>query len=111
MSAYENFRLSVEYAEEKGFTEIKRSVKASRHLLDEVDNRLKAIEKLQAMLKNVPLEEGDVVHEAGYPEERGDVIEVRETEHETIYRVTSRHRKRTLVYYRDELEFVERPGL
>lgn len=110
MSAYENFRKSIEYCEENGHTEIKRSVKASRHLLDEIDNRLKAIEKLQALLKNMPLQEGDVVHEAGYPDEKGDVIEARETEHEIIYRVMIRHSRRTIVYYRDELEFIERPS-
>lgn len=109
MSAYENFRKSVEYCEEKGMTEFTRSVKASRHLLDEVDNRLKAIDKLQALIKDLPLQVGDVVHEAGYPEEKGDVIETSDVAGDLFYRVKIRHRQRVIGYYRDELEFIERP--
>ena len=109
MSAYAHLKLTVSYMEEKGATEFTYSVKAARNIVNEVDNRLKAIEKLQALIKNMPLQVGDVVHEAGYPEERGDVIEVQEGEHDTYYRVMSRHRKRVIGYYREELELIERP--
>lgn len=107
MSAYENFRKNVEYSEGKG-KDVVVAIKAARHILDEVDNRLKAIEKLQALLKDLTLQEGDVVHETGYPDEKGDIIEVRENEHEAYYRVKIRHSGRTIVYYREELEFIER---
>lgn len=107
MSAYENLRKSVEWAE-KNETGIALSRGAGRNILNEVDNRLKAIEKLQALLKDLPLQEGDVVHEAGYPEEKGDVIEVLDSE-DPLYRVRIRHTRRTISYYRDELELIERP--
>lgn len=109
MSAYENFRRSVEYSEKKG-TDVVVAIKAARHILDEVDNRLKAIEKLQVLLKDLPLQEGDVVHEVGYPDEKGDIIEARENEHERYYRVKIRHSRRVIVYYREELELIERPN-
>ena len=109
MSAYENFRRSVEYAQQQGFTEIKRSVGASRHLLNEIDNKLAQMEKLKELVKGIPLQEGDVVQEIGEPLERGDVLEVLKTEEETVYRVMNRHRKKVIVYSRDDLELVERP--
>lgn len=109
MSAYENLRNRVEFHEEKGEKDFTYSTKSVRNTLSEIDNRLKAIEKLQAILKNVPLQVGDVVHEAGYPEEKGDIIEVLETKHDVFYRVMSRHRRRVIGYYRDELELMERP--
>lgn len=108
MSAYENFRKNVEYAE-KGEKDVTVSRKVARHVVNEVDSRLKAIESIQNILKGLPLHAGDVVCEVKNPIEKGDVVEVRETEDETIYLVFNRHRRRTFIYHRDELTLMERP--
>jgi hypothetical protein len=109
MSAYEALRNNVEYHEGKGNTEFSYPTKEARNLFNEMDNRLKAIDKLQDVVKDLPLKVGDVVHEAGYPVEKGDVIEVSTVGDEQFYKVRIRHRRRTIGYYREELELMERP--
>src|SRR4029453_9903764 len=108
MSAYENLRRQVEYIEAKGGTELPYSTKALRHVLSEIDNRQRQMDELKRLLSSIPLQVGDVVHEAGYPEEKGDVIDIEDVAGEPYYRVMIRHRRQAYGYYRGGLELLER---
>lgn len=109
MSAYEHLKKSVEYHEEKGNKEFQYSTKALRNVVSEIDNRFRQMDELKKILSNVPLQVGDVVHEAGYPEEKGDIVEIEDMSGDPYYIVMIRHRRRAIGYYRDELELMERP--
>lgn len=109
MSAYENLRNSVEFHEGKGEKELSYSTKALRNALSEIDNRQRQMDELKKLLSNIPLQVGDVVHEDGYPEEKGDVIDIEDVAGDPYYRVMIRHRRRTIGYCREELELMERP--
>lgn len=110
MSAYEHLKLTIGHHEEAGNKDFTYSTKAARNIINEIDNRLEKMEKLKKIVSHVPLQVGDVVHETGYPVEKGDVIKVEDEEYDPYYTVMIRHRRRTIGYYREELELMERPG-
>jgi hypothetical protein len=110
MSAYEHLKNSVKYQEEAGSKEFHYSTKALSNAISEIDNRLRQMDELKKILSNVPLQVGDVVHEVGYPDEKGDVVDIDNVIGYAYYTVMIRHRRRAIGYYRDELELMERPG-
>jgi hypothetical protein len=110
MSAYDHLKKTIGYHEEKGNKEFTYSTKAARNSLNETDNQLEKMEKLKRIVSHIPLQVGDVVHERGYPQEKGDVVKVEDEDTDPIYLIMIRHRRDTFWYYRDELDLMERPG-
>lgn len=84
-------------------------VEVDRAKLREVVDRL---EKLEPLMKSVRFEEGDIVREVGQEDPTGEIIQIKEGQHETAYIVKlykpSVHFK-SITYYEDEIELIERP--
>lgn len=84
-------------------------VEVDRAKLREVVDRL---EKLEPLMKSVRFEEGDIVREVGQEDPTGEIIQIKEGQHETAYIVKlykpSIHFK-SITYYEDEIELIERP--
>lgn len=77
---------------------------------------LKDLETAQELAKKAPFEEGDIVREVGQEETTGEIIQVKHATggyHETAYLVKL-YRPitgfKSITYYADEIELIERPG-
>jgi hypothetical protein len=86
-------------------------VEVDRAKLREVLDRL---EMLEPVAKTAPFEVGDIVREVGEEELTGEVIQIKEGQHETAYVVRlykpTVHFK-SITFYQNEIELIERPGL
>jgi hypothetical protein len=90
--------------ESKGFHIVVLKVATARAVLDH-------IAELEGLRADVPLAVGDRVHEAGYPDETGEIIGFRsggDARMFTVKRDNPGEGLKTINYYREELILIER---
>ncbi len=107
MSVIDGFRATVEMCEEESLL-VSLTKERGRAILNEID-------RMKELLKTIPFEEGDIVHEAGYPDEIGEVVSVGENDNGRYYFVRLNKKPAvlktdTILYYPDEIELIERPS-